>query len=705
MKRPLEHARSILREATRLDPSGLALRFGVRCTTGIAVPLVVALLAGDPLLGVPAAFGALAAGFASRQGRFRLRVVTMLLTGAVMAVSAAVAAAVAQDAALRFTLTIVWGLGCGYLAAAGLSAANVGLQGLVGFIVFGRPPYDTMPAWDALLIFAGGALQTVLFVLVWPFQRFGGERRALEAVYRALADQAAQLTEHGLGAPQAGTLEAAAEALADPQPFGDRAAVLRFTVLLEAAERLRAELTALAIDRHFLAEVGADAEASAVDVFARSVEPALVAIADALHAVRPPDATHTWADPQRALAAIEATPHPLQDSTAADARAILGDLETAWGVASGQRDDVANVREPPSILVAAARAARDALETLAAHLSFRSVYAQHAVRLGAILAVSLALDRVLRLQRGYWIALTAVLILRPEFSPTFTRGVARAVGTIAGAIVASGVAMTRPSPVASLFLSIAFAGLACTFFAVNYGLFSAGIAGYVIFLLAFGGVAEHQAAFDRVGATLLGAALTFATYLAFPTWSRARIAGDLADLLDARRRYATLLLRAHLADVAGDPSGAIAEVRRAVRLVRANAEAAIRAMEAEPVGPRGISLEIADAVTAASERFSLAAIAFDARLGARRIAVPPVLAAHVEVVDRALVRIAEAIRAFPSPLAPPPAAPPPTVTADDPDARILALTFALMDESIETLRRLLVLREIPEPDPARAIAS
>src|SRR5207302_8853593 len=69
---------------------------------------------------------------------------------------------------------------------------------------------------------------------------------------------------------------------------------------------------------------------------------------------------------------------------------------------------------------------------LRANLTFRSPAFRHAIRLGAALIIASALARLLPLplQRGYWIPLTVLLILRPDFTSTFTRGVARFLGTV-----------------------------------------------------------------------------------------------------------------------------------------------------------------------------------------------------------------------------------------------------------------------------------
>ena len=81
-------ARRIFADALRLNWCGLDVRFALRCTIGIAVPLIGAAVAGQALLGAAAAYGALVTGFASRQGVYRTRIGAMFAAGAGLALSA-----------------------------------------------------------------------------------------------------------------------------------------------------------------------------------------------------------------------------------------------------------------------------------------------------------------------------------------------------------------------------------------------------------------------------------------------------------------------------------------------------------------------------------------------------------------------------------------------------------------------------------------
>src|SRR6202020_2679146 len=86
-------ARRIVADALRLNWTGLEIRFAVRCTAGVAIPLIVSALVGQPLAGASAAYGALVTGLASRQGVYRTRVGAMLAASAALAISAFAGAA------------------------------------------------------------------------------------------------------------------------------------------------------------------------------------------------------------------------------------------------------------------------------------------------------------------------------------------------------------------------------------------------------------------------------------------------------------------------------------------------------------------------------------------------------------------------------------------------------------------------------------
>jgi uncharacterized membrane protein YccC len=644
----------IVRAATRLDPKGIELGFGVRCTVGVAIPLVTGLLTGHTLDGVAGAIGALPVGFASRQGVYRTGAVAALLTAAAVAFSAFVGAVCGGNTFAAVVVAALWGFAYGLLASLGPTALVVGVNACVVLAIFGQ--FHVTPQ-EALVragfVFAGGLVQTVLLVAVWPLARFKRERGVLAAAYRALAAYGSHFPDSKLRPPEAATFAKLDQTLSDPQPFASRGEIVAFEALLVEAERIRGTLAALASDRYVLG-ARASSAAHAIGRLGATASDVLGEIAAALAAARAPTCGDgMWAAFDAPIADLESgRDDATVERALGDAEALLGQLRSAWRAASAPADVVpdsdAGARAPrilrPSALV-------EALSTLRANLSFRSGFAQHGIRVAVTLAIATLAAHALPLDRAYWIALTAVLVLRDDFHSTFTRGIARILGTLAGAVVASIVAhLVHPHPETLLVLAVAFAFVGYVVFAVNYALYSLTVTGYVIFLLAFGGLPEHVALIDRVEETLIGGALALAAYAVWPTWERALVPERLAEMLEKQRRYASLVLHAYV-----NPSEVDAALRVAQReswLARSNAETSVDRMLAEPVRPRAVTVRAALGVLAASRRFGVAALSLQARMGRAQPVATTKLGLLADDIDRSFEILEDALRrhADPEPL-------------------------------------------------------
>jgi uncharacterized membrane protein YccC len=645
-------ARRVFGDAARFDPGGFRPGFAVRCTAGVALPLAVALLAGHPLAGVPAAIGALSVGFASRQGVYRTRAAAMLLTAVAMAASAFVASTTAALPALNVAAAGIWGLAVGLLASLGSTATGVGLNACVALAVFSQFRYGPGEAGiSALLVFAGGALQTLLLVSIWPLQRFTAERTVLAKAYRTLAAYADQIRADELRPPDQRPFTTLTATLADPQPFARRGEIAAFEILLDEAERIRAALGALAVDRFVLAR-SSDPRAAAVVELGSATSAVLGAVASALEAGRPPsDADGTWPALDATMTRIEGAGPP---RTVEDARALLGQLRSAWRAAGSPADGESLAAPGRAIPLFRASAFAEALQTLRANCSPRSEYAQHAIRLGATLLLASLASQLFPLQRGYWVPLTVVLVLKPDFSATLGRGISRIAGTLLGAVVASiVVAVFRPQAQTYLVLAVAFAGLGYAVFDTNYALYTITITAYVVFLLAFGGLPEHAALQERIEATLVGGALALTAYALWPTWERELVPVRLAEMLERQRAYMALVLAAFATPAQRDDA-AMHEAQMASWLARTNAEASVDRFLGEPVRPRAVSVRAALGMLAASRRAGLALLTLQAHVSDEPVAPGAKLEALRDGLLRSYDGLARALRDAGSPVEQPP---------------------------------------------------
>jgi len=124
---------------------------------------------------------------------------------------------------------------------------------------------------------------------------------------------------------------------------------------------------------------------------------------------------------------------------------------------------------------------------------------------------STALYRYYHVRNGYWIPMTALLVLKPQWGHTLSRGIARMLGTVAGAGIALVLARLLPFPAWVLPTLVVASAWGCyALQAVNYAAFSAFITLYIVFLFRFGGFSDTQAAHIRLVNTVVGGSLALA---------------------------------------------------------------------------------------------------------------------------------------------------------------------------------------------------
>ena len=711
--------RPLLRDAVRLDRSALALVPAARCAVGIAVPLVAGDLSGHLLVGVGAAVGALTAGMASLQGTYRTRVRIMALAAAGFALSAFVGATIGHVQVPDIAVTAVWGFAAGLLVMFGQAPSVVGLQAVIGLVVYSQ--FDVGPgaaALDALWALCGGTLQIVLVAVIWPLQRFPAERSACSAAYRLLAAHARSLATDPSALLDPTALDQLRSALVDPQPFGDPTEAAAFQALADEAERIRLELAGIARTRARLTTTPPTTTSptttpptttptTRVGEPAHLLDTAIIAsanvlaeVADALHDGRSVAAASD--DRDRFRSTIEQL-QSAGDSAERWDEAVLRQATTGLVALAGQLRAVLQLTavaagEQPTPIPPAHRAVdaaptstsapapapspspapapapapasigvgapgstrprwrplprrermRDQLEAVQANLTLTSEAFRHALRVGVTLSAAVAISHLFPLGHGYWLPMTVMIVLKPDFAATFSRGLARSVGTLLGAgLVTLVLAGVRPPPAGLIALTVALYAVSIAVLRANYAVYSVSIASLVVVLLGFTGSPALSLAADRSFYTVLGAALALVAYAVWPTWERGRVLDRLADLVETDGRYGAALIRAW-ADPATANRADLDRLRRAARLARSNAEASVDRWLKEPAGrgpasPNLIDAEKVQGILAEVRRYVWGALALHGQLPSDGSTRPDVDSLGGEV-EHALATVAAALR-------------------------------------------------------------
>jgi hypothetical protein len=156
----------------------------------------------------------------------------------------------------------------------------------------------------------------------------------------------------------------------------------------------------------------------------------------------------------------------------------------------------------------------------------------YALRLAITLGVSTEIYRHFGFANGYWIPMTALLVLRPGLTDTVSRAIARTAGTLAGAMMASyALAHLSPTPFTLALLTLLFAWLAYSLNNVNYGLFTLCLTAYIVCLLALNSLPGNEVAYHRAISTIIGGSLALSVRLVVIRYRKQRQSRpDVPDL-------------------------------------------------------------------------------------------------------------------------------------------------------------------------------
>ncbi len=221
----------------------------------------------------------------------------------------------------------------------------------------------------------------------------------------------------------------------------------------------------------------------------------------------------SWIGQQCAIVALVASGYPVGWETAVSRAGLIlagGTLQTLIMLATWRvRKPQAAPDEPDPF-----EGVLPALRTLRANLTPTSDAWHYAWRQAVTLAVGAELEHATGLPNGYWVPMTALLVLRPAFQPTFHRGVLRVLGTVGGAALATLlVRELRLDPLTVGAMTVLFAWAAYALVNVNYGLFAVFLTAYIVFLLDFGGLSTRVVVAHRTLNTALGGSLALLSYV------------------------------------------------------------------------------------------------------------------------------------------------------------------------------------------------
>ncbi len=178
------------------------------------------------------------------------------------------------------------------------------------------------------------------------------------------------------------------------------------------------------------------------------------------------------------------------------------------------------------------------LNIIIENLSFSSTIFRHALRLSVTLLFAFILGTLLDITNTYWILLTLIVIMRPNYGLTKERSKDRTIGTLIGGAVAIGIVLLTQNVIVYSVLAIISLTLSFALIQQNYKSAAALITINIVFVYSLMTPDAFQVIQYRVIDTLIGAGIAVvANYTLWPSWEALNLKSVLVDALAKNRTY------------------------------------------------------------------------------------------------------------------------------------------------------------------------
>ncbi|ACK71450.1 protein of unknown function DUF893 YccS/YhfK [Gloeothece citriformis PCC 7424] len=215
----------------------------------------------------------------------------------------------------------------------------------------------------------------------------------------------------------------------------------------------------------------------------------------------------------------------------------------------------------------------------------QSIHFTNSLRLASFTTLGMAITEISDLPRGYWIALTILLVLKPDYGMTKLLIAQRVGGTILGAILAYGLTVFLGNIWFIILVVIVTAGLAGAVKAINYGLYVFALTLMLMIMFDLLKSGNFEILQLRVLHTIIGGGLAAFAYIVWPIWQQKYLPQRLKQMFEDTLAYFHGVLSAYQGY---SPSrNVLLTTHRLAELANANALAATQQLLNEPEKVRG----------------------------------------------------------------------------------------------------------------------
>ncbi|OAB78643.1 FUSC family protein [Cochleicola gelatinilyticus] len=172
------------------------------------------------------------------------------------------------------------------------------------------------------------------------------------------------------------------------------------------------------------------------------------------------------------------------------------------------------------------------------NFSLQSTLFRHSLRFTVAILFAYVLGTLLGIHNGYWILLTIVVIMRPNYGLTKERSKDRIVGTLIGAVIAIGIVLVTQNTIIYSVLAIISLTMAFALIQQNYKSGAAFITLNIIFVYSLINPDALEVIQYRVIDTVLGAGIAvIANYTLWPSWEALNMKHVLLTMLQRNTEY------------------------------------------------------------------------------------------------------------------------------------------------------------------------
>ncbi|MCF4101668.1 FUSC family protein [Gillisia sp. M10.2A] len=221
------------------------------------------------------------------------------------------------------------------------------------------------------------------------------------------------------------------------------------------------------------------------------------------------------------------------------------------------------------------------LKILIENFSFKSSIFKHSLRLAVVVMLGYALGAYFSVQNAYWILLTIIVIMRPNYGLTKTRSKQRMYGTLIGAAIATGIVLLTHNLIIYGVLAILSLVLAFSMVQKNYKTSATFITLSVVFVYALLKPNVFNVIQFRVLDTLIGAGLaTLGNLVLWPSWEFLSIRTVIGDCIKSNASYLQEIIQFY--DKKGQVPTSYKIARKEAFLSTGNLSSAFQRMTQEP---------------------------------------------------------------------------------------------------------------------------